>query len=385
MNINKHGFWSVSNIVYSTKLAAVKAATDLNKPQELYFHFHDRVWMSYNRTNLGRKSLPYLYKERAEQLRDRYDYLVLHYSGGSDSHNILQTFIRNNIKLDEITVRWPKPLIDGKFYKPNNTDFSAKNSPSEWDYAIKPELEKLRVTNPDIKINLVDFTDQFSNSNFNTKVIEDRILNLNMTRGALGSVAMRLSIDAELKLSTAKRKNVGHIFGIEKPMLYIRDNKLYFYFTDTPLDSILMSSATEENRTESFYWAPDYPELTFEQAYQVGLYFKTNPDKIKLLTNDGKTIPEINLDYKIQQIILKNILYKDTWDINKFQVDKPNLDRSDWYYWIHESSELSSLNNAHSYAMRNITDGITDNLLLNSDSAPLLGPVRTRLFYLMDL
>jgi hypothetical protein len=148
---------------------------------------------------------------------------------------------------------------------------------------------------------------------------------------------------------------------------------------------MMMPDAMAERRVEAFYWAPDLPELTMEQIYQVGLTFKMNPDKLHFLNNDGMSIADINISYRIQQSFLKDILYKDTWDHNKFQVDKPNLDRSDWYYWLHESTELQNLKVAHHQAMLNITSALGENFLINSSNTPLLKPYRTRLFYLMDL
>lgn len=356
-----------------------------NAPTRYMFYYHDHIWSDFNMATLGKTSLPDLYKQRAQQLRDRYDYLVLHYSGGSDSHNILQTFIKNNIKLDEICVKWAKPLADGKFYNPNNIDFSSRNSPSEWDYVIKPALEKLRISNPEIKINIVDFTEKITSQSYDVNYIENKILKLNSVRGALGSVVMRLEEDYETKLIAGSGNKVGHIFGVEKPMLYLRDNKLYFYFTDTPFETMMMPDAMAERRVEAFYWAPDFPELTMEQIYQTGLAFKMNPDKLHFLNNDGLTISDINIRYRMQQSFLKSILYKDTWNNNTFQVDKPNLDRSDWYYWLHESVELENLKFAHHQAMLNITSDLGENFLINSKETPLLKPYRTRLFYLMDL
>ena len=354
-------------------------------PTRYMFYYHDHIWSDFNLDTLGKKSLPDLYKQRAQQLRDRYDYLVLHYSGGSDSHNILQTFIKNNIKLDEVCVKWSKPLIDGKFYSPNTINLSSRNSPSEWDFVIKPELEKLRISNPEIKINIVDFTEKITSQSYDVDYIENKILKLNSVRGALGSVAMRLEEDYETNLVTVNSTRVGHIFGVEKPMLYLRDNKLYFYFTDTPFETMMMPDAMAQRRVEAFYWAPDFPELTMEQIYQTGLHFKMNPDKLNLLNNDKMSIADINISYRLQQNFLKDILYKDTWDHSKFQVDKPNLDRSDWYYWLHESAELENLKVAHHQAMLNITSALGDNFVINTDKTPLLKPYRTRLFYLMDL
>ena len=42
------------------------------------------------------------YRRRAQQIRDKYDYVVLLYSGGPDSNNILHAFVHNGIKIDEI-------------------------------------------------------------------------------------------------------------------------------------------------------------------------------------------------------------------------------------------------------------------------------------------
>ena len=47
-------------------------------------------------------SLSYYFKERAQQLRDKYSYIRLFVSGGYDSYYALRSFIDNNIFLDEI-------------------------------------------------------------------------------------------------------------------------------------------------------------------------------------------------------------------------------------------------------------------------------------------
>ena len=47
-------------------------------------------------------SLSYYFKERAQQLRDKYSYIRLFVSGGYDSYYALRAFIDNNILLDEI-------------------------------------------------------------------------------------------------------------------------------------------------------------------------------------------------------------------------------------------------------------------------------------------
>jgi hypothetical protein len=94
----KYGCWIVGGIAFDHKLEALRHASNTNN-SNIEFYYHNHVFDSVNRGLLGKVPLTTLYKERAEQLRDNYDYLVLHYSGGSDSHNILHTFLSNNIKL----------------------------------------------------------------------------------------------------------------------------------------------------------------------------------------------------------------------------------------------------------------------------------------------
>ena len=50
------------------------------------------------------ESLNELYVKRARELREHYSYIKLLYSGGPDSHNVLETFMLNDIFLDEICI-----------------------------------------------------------------------------------------------------------------------------------------------------------------------------------------------------------------------------------------------------------------------------------------
>jgi len=48
--------------------------------------------------------LKFMYYLRAAQLRKQYDYIVLYFSGGSDSITAINAFVKNNIHIDEIVV-----------------------------------------------------------------------------------------------------------------------------------------------------------------------------------------------------------------------------------------------------------------------------------------
>jgi hypothetical protein len=91
------------------------------------WHFHDDLFSAIDVSSLGKLSLKELYRQRALQLRDEYDYLILNYSGGSDSGYILKTFVENGIKLDQVRVKHPFSLIDKGLHNPSAWNTKPEN------------------------------------------------------------------------------------------------------------------------------------------------------------------------------------------------------------------------------------------------------------------
>lgn len=377
---SKYGCWICAGTAFASKLEACKfSATNGNADVKFYYHNH--IWESFDKTLLGKVPLCDLYLERAQQLRDKYDHLVLHYSGGADSHNILHTFLSNNIKLDEICVKWAKPLVDGKFYTPNTLDKSARNAASEWDFVIKPVLDKLACTHPGIKITIVDFMDSHEMGH-NVSFSENRIIEMNASRGALGTYMLRMNPNVEDAMG---KKHAGHIFGIEKPLLLLIDDRIYFQFADTSLEPAIMIRGQNENSVELFYWTPDLPLLPMEQAYQSALFIdRYVKERSSVLSAPGSGLPT-SPAFVMQSKIHKAVLYADSWDESTFQVGKPNPDRSDWYHWIHETPELCDLVSAWKIAMNNVTSGIHRDKLIHHNGVSLLAISTTRPFHILSL
>jgi len=162
----KNVFWQVNEKKFNNKFDALLEATRVKA--NVTFHYYDDIFESVDKSLLGKHNLDKLYRSRAQQLRDEYDYLILYFSGGSDSYNILKTFLDNDIKLDEICVKWPMVVVDKQLYTPNTTDKSAFNYLSEWDYAIKPVLDQIKISHPEIKIEIADWSD-FNFNDYNEK------------------------------------------------------------------------------------------------------------------------------------------------------------------------------------------------------------------------
>ena len=333
-NQEVEGFWQVGATKFKNKFPALVHAT--NTSQEVKYIYFDDIWKSVDRRSLGKKSLKELYKERAVQLRDSYDYLILYFSGGADSYNVLRTFIDNNISLDEVCVKWPMAAIRANVYKPNVQDASARNTLSEWDFAIKPVLDWLSKNHPQIKINVIDWADKLSPEIYT----EDLWHGVNTWNDIEIPFMLTYSGSESLKLN--KGKNVGSIYGIDKPVLAYKDGKWFTSFLDTGAG---MGIPSQENRygTEYFYWSPKFPILAMEQAYQLSSYIDKNLYLRQYYYSDVSKdwSPDFRLlSTKMQNSVAKQVLY-DNWT-NNFQANKPNIaDREDKHFWIFEHPELT--------------------------------------------
>ena len=237
--MNKQSYyWSVNNKKIFTKNDAIRESSLTNG--KISFHVgNDECWKLSQSINLN-TSLDSLYLSRALQLRQNYKKLRLFFSGGSDSLNILKTFIKNNITLDEIVVRWSHKAIDGNFYVPNTNDVSAKNSLSEWDYAIKPTLEYVSLNYPKIKITIENNTRECLENASNFSV--DNFLTLferyTPIRGSLGSMIQRMGLEDECGAGQTFH-HTANIFGIEKPLLFYKNHYCCFHGHQTGKTKLL--------------------------------------------------------------------------------------------------------------------------------------------------
>ena len=261
-------FYLVHGKRFENKVEALAHSSKIScSPTDVKFYYHHDAWTYFDKSQLGRQSLSELYKQRAQQLRDKYDYLILYFSGGADSTNILQTFLNNNIKLDEVVVRWPKKLIGSNLYIPNSIDQSARNFVSEWDLVIEKELKTLRSNHPKIKITILDYVEDIPKGYYNDLIFTKQ----NHMHSAVNLLRMQKFTDIELN---PKGKKVCAIAGVDKPMLVEHNSRVFMFFLD---DVASLHTKTEEAYREDFYWTPDFPEIAYEMAYQVFLYFKLNP------------------------------------------------------------------------------------------------------------
>ena len=98
----KLGFYVCDGVQFDSKIKACMHSMKVG--QRVVWNFNNRVFKEHNWAVEPTETLDQLYDERCRELRGKYDYIMLSYSGGADSHNILASFIRQGLHIDEIVV-----------------------------------------------------------------------------------------------------------------------------------------------------------------------------------------------------------------------------------------------------------------------------------------
>lgn len=329
------GYWKVESKKFISKYDALLFANKCESKVD--YIFFDHIWEKFNKSLLGKYSLNYLYSERAQQLRDQYDYLILYFSGGADSYNVLRSFFDNNIHLDEVCVKWAKPTLgaNSKIYFPNTANPTAYNYLSEWDYAISPILDYISKHHPKTIIKIIDWFED-------KKILESSDIFKKVNHWHDIEIASLSVWSPSEKYYIERGKKVASIYGIDKPTVYFEETSAYMIFSDAAL---CMGTPNDINPlgTEYFYYAPTFPELTFEMANVAAKSFENDPIlKNYKFTSQRRHDFKYMMDaHQFQQKHLRHILYT-TWS-DRFQSSKPILpNRQDKHFWIYQLQQASS-------------------------------------------
>jgi hypothetical protein len=261
----ERGFYQVGNKIFTNKMLALyEASTSKIEPK---FNFHDETYSQLNWTLRPVGTLRDLYKQRAQQLRDEYDYITINFSGGPDSWNVLNSFLSNNIKVDEIYTRWG--LAERKFTAPNNIDLDERNTGSEFEYAVLPVLNYLKKTHPSINIVVDDISECFQ-----TELTEKKFLDSDQYQMSSCFFHTVRQSDKE-KQAEKNNQKIGVVYGYDKINCKIVDGNFYAYFND----GMCGGDATRYNsnrKFECFYWSPNFPYIPILQAHYIKDFLKND-------------------------------------------------------------------------------------------------------------
>lgn len=331
--INKKlGFYTCGKEIFDSKIKA--CFRSLETKQEIKWNFNDEVFSKYDWTQEPTETLDQLYDQRSRQIRSQYDYIVLSYSGGADSHNILMSFVRQGLHIDEIVVN-NMEKANLKFTDINHNNISSKNAGAEFYLQTMPRLKEIAALIPKTKINIMDLSDHLFDSmnqyNDASWVMDKRegLNPANVTR-------FNYLYFADLRKQFDKDKKIAMVIGVDKPRSYVKNNVLHMRFTDRAANMITIAEHMKEypnSVVEYFYWSPDAVPILIKQAHIIKHWLRVNPHMLHHWDANTMTVETIRL---VHERILRSVLYT-TWDTNWWQADKATKDwTSEFDQWFED-------------------------------------------------
>jgi hypothetical protein len=297
MNKDHHGYYIAGNYKTYSKFEALEYA-HRNKTTVKWI-FNEDSFSKHPWHINTHKNIKDLYKERAEQIRNKYDYIILLYSGGADSFTVANSFIENKIHIDEI-VTFHTHQIDKTWDNYNNKEIK--------EVAI-PQVKKWLDVLPHTKHRLFDLSSiitsmyNIDNNKF------DFIYKCNSSLGPHKLALSYLGDVPDWRKIIDSGRTICFVHGCDKPPVRYDNinNKYYLQFVDL-IDgasrgpAIQLANQKEEN-DELFFWSPDATELLTRQAHIVVDYLRNPPrcdlDSIYLtkdpyirqISNNGQYVP----------------------------------------------------------------------------------------------
>lgn len=327
-----NGYWACSGHYFFNKQECMKFAT-ARKDFNITFHLFDAAYGSLDWTKEPTYSIDTLYEMRAKQIRDKYDYVIVMFSGGADSGNVLDSFLNNNVHIDEIVSYYPLEIIDKNLSSFNPADKSNGKILFEYKTACEPRLKEIAKTHPNIKITILDYGQEAMDA-----IIEEKLQKHMMAGIAPMPINQgHVSVTKLMKERSEKYNKVCCVTGTDKPRVMFNPvtRKFGSYFADTSYFFFKTTIDGYQPKVEWFYHTPDLPEITYTQShmikrvYQQWLTQEPRPTHVKDMIWTSKMKNEV---IEPHTPFMKKLLYKN-YNVNLWQADK-----SDGFFytaWFH--------------------------------------------------
>jgi hypothetical protein len=246
---DNYGYYVYKDLRTYRKYDVMSITDDIDSVK---WHYNDEFFSKFDWTKEPEESLETLYKNKAESLRNNYDYIILMYSSGSDSDNILNTFINFNIPIDEVC---SLVNLEGSGSKES---FANKEI---YQIAIPKIIDINKKYNLKIKHRIFDITQKTIDTFLEEK---DDLFEWINNYGSINCLSKY-----KLYEYIIEWKNIGKkiciIWGCDKPKLSINENRFYFYFSDI-IDGTMCLKEQKEGFNEFFYNDLFYWSPTIESA-----------------------------------------------------------------------------------------------------------------------
>lgn len=254
----RNGFYVFDQRIYTSKIRALIDASQ--RGSDIQFYYNDHVYGAHDWSVPPGDNLPSLYAAQARLIREKYDYLILMFSGGSDSTNMLRAFLDNQIKIDEIWSMVALTNTCDKYDLPN----------IEITLSAMPLLKQASAQG--IRVEMINQTD------WDSPLAEDWFLDAPGVRLSNDSM-MRKNLflhNPRIKGMVDSGQRLVYVCGYDKPRLVLDNDVWYLGF----LDFFLATNWSSQHLTpegpwfEWFYYDPDMPEVLVKSCHELIDWFE---------------------------------------------------------------------------------------------------------------
>jgi len=339
---DKYGFYVVDNLKFYSKLEAMEFGEKTGK--SMRWDFNDVAYSLANWKKEPDESLAELYRQRAQAIRDKYDYVALYYSGGADSNNVLQSFIQNDIRIDEIVSYINYSVTGDKHNFMNGEIFNVAAAKHKEAQLKQPWLKHRIIDNCE---HVIDYYNK-RESKFDWIYELRSLFNPNNATHQ----DMKLKIP-EWKQMFDSGKKVGFVSGCDKPRVRKNpDGSFYFFFVDL-FDNAVSGKMQSTNNpwefTELFYWDPEFTKIVIKQAHVLKNYIERTPLTDPCITKEKTGLVVISLENDVDHWVtldkVHSLIYP-WWTVTPYQYKAVNLLFTPRDHWFFQMSGNETAKNA---------------------------------------
>jgi hypothetical protein len=345
---DQFGYYTVGTAFKTySKLQAIEEMQRTGTP--LVWHFNDKIYDAYPWTQEPTESLDELYRRRAQEIRDAYDYVVLFYSGGADSWCMLNAFLKNDIKIDEI--------VQIHSYAADRDKHSVFNE--EIFFTAIPHTEKIIEKYPNIRHRVIDLSTIIDDLYLRPDVKYEYIYNIKgiMSANSLARSYIRDYTDDYKRIMDSGKK-MCFLWGAEKPRIRRINGKYHTLFVDvfSETNLRLQSLDTQGYFDEWFFWSPTSAPIIAKQCHILLKVMRAGDKLIAswLAPGEHNYLPLHPSGQRLRNDIYHQLIYPG-WDPTTLVAPKPqNLmlsERDNWFWAQNPETNI---------AVRNAQEGIKE-------------------------
>ena len=327
---DQFGYYTVgANFKTYSKLLAIEEMRRTGI--HLEWHFNKPTYEKYDWTQEPTESIKELYRRRAQEIRDQYDYVVVWYSGGPDSWCVLNSFLENGIKVDEI----------GQFHSYQADGDRHNNFNEEIFYTAVPKTKQILEQHPYINHRIVDVSQLMIDVYQRPDVMFDYLYNIKgiASANSLARAYLRDYIPDYQRIIDSGKK-MCFIWGTEKPRVIIKNNQYHTMFIDSFSDTNIrvQGLADQGYYDEWFFWGPTTMDLIAKQCHMIKRVLETEqPGSAWLSEETNYThVPKSRQTGLYMKNACYHTLVYPGWDPTTLVAEKPKniliSERDDWFW-----------------------------------------------------